>query len=433
MRDYSYREWGGMLKDFYYKRWKAFFDNKDNGTKQPDWFSNDWAWAHDASLSYSNQPTGNTADVATELFGKYFITVSPANASSRCFYRYISTDLGTALNVSATRGAAYTFPTTLPTGVTATLSIDFNNDGTFSEYETANGLTINVPTTAIATQVAARLTLSDGTTADFSILLKDNITTARTVSVNCDNKQGSVAIEGSDALSVTNTEAVSLKATPAGGYDFKNWTDANGNVVSTANPCIYGGADAATFTANFVSNKWSMPAENTSEIHVIDSHGQYLKSLTFKQNNSDELNVYSTDECPSSLFHTTKMAAAAKGSEIILHWLGAGGMGYTNLSAYIDLNSDGDFDDEGELIKVEGEKEKQNPQLNDYTLKVLLPYDMPEGVTHIRLRLDGAWQKGYDAQTGAMPADNELMRMAYDVPVDILPQSSAPLHRDCEG
>lgn len=424
LRDYSYREWGGMLKDFYYKRWKAFFDNRDNGTTLPNWFDNDWAWAHDASLSYSNQPTGNTADVATKLFGKYFITVSPANASSRCFYRYISTDLGTALNVSATRGAAYTFPTTLPTGVTATLSIDFNNDGTFGENETANGLTINVPTTAIATQVAARLTLSDGTTADFSILLKDNITTARTVSVNCDNKQGSVAIEGSDALSVTNTEAVSLKATPAGSYDFKNWTDANGNVVSTANPYIYGGADAATFTANFVSNKWAMPKEDLSEIGTIRDYNQYLKSLTFKQNNSDELNVYSTDECPSSLFHTTKMAAAAKGSEITLHWLGAGGMGYTNLSAYIDLNSDGDFDDEGELIKVEGEKEKQNPQLNDYTLKVLLPYDMPEGVTHIRLRLDGAWQKGYDAQTGAMPADNELMRMAYDVPVDILPYSA---------
>lgn len=426
LRDYSYREWGGMLKDFYYKRWKAFFDNRDNGTTLPNWFDNDWAWAHNASLSYSNQPTGNTADVATKLFGKYFITVSPANASSRCFYRYISTDLGTALNVSATRGAAYTFPTTLPTGVTATLSIDFNNDGTFGEGETADGLTINVPTTAIATQVAARLTLSDGTAADFSILLKDNITTARTVTVNCDNKQGSVAIEGSDALSVTNTEAVSIRATAAGGYDFKNWTDANGNVVSTANPYIYGGADAATFTANFVTNKWAMPKEDLSEIGTIRDYSQYLKSLTFKQNNSDELNVYSTDECPSSLFHTTKMAEAAKGSEITLHWLGAGGMGYTNLSAYIDLNSDGDFDDEGELIKVEGEKEKQNPQLNDYTLKVLLPYDMPEGITHIRLRLDGAWQDGYDAETGAMPADNGLMRMAYDVPVDVLPQSSAP-------
>ena len=266
LRDYSYREWGGMLKDFYYKRWKAFFDNRDNGTTLPNWFDNDWAWAHNASLSYSNQPTGNTADVATELFGKYFITVSPVNASSRCFYRYISTDLGTALNVSATRGATYTFPTTLPTGVTATLSIDFNNDGTFGEGETADGLTINVPNTAIATQVAARLTLNDGTTADFSILLKDNITTARTVTVNCDNKQGSVAIEGSDALSVTNTEAVSLKATPAGSYDFKNWTDANGNVTTNTYDALN-----RVLTANTVCSDTS---KNVSKSYVYDNMGR---------------------------------------------------------------------------------------------------------------------------------------------------------------
>ena len=36
LRDYSYREWGGMLKDFYYKRWKTFFDNRDNGKEQPN-------------------------------------------------------------------------------------------------------------------------------------------------------------------------------------------------------------------------------------------------------------------------------------------------------------------------------------------------------------------------------------------------------------
>lgn len=425
LRDYSYREWGGMLKDFYYNRWKAFFDNRDNGTTLPKWFDNDWAWAHNASLSYSNQPTGNTADVATELFAKYFIALSPANSSNRFLYRYMNSDLGSALNETATRGAQYTFPTTLPADVTATLSIDFNNDGSFTDDETTSGLTINVPTTAIATNVAARLTLNDGTTADFSILLKDNITTARTVTVSCDAKQGTVAIEGSDALSITNTELVTMTATAAGGYDFKNWTDANGNVVSTANPYIYAGADAANFTANFVTNKWTTPAENLSEIGTISGYGQYLKSITAANNNGEAETIYSTDNCPSSLFHTTQATTAAKGSEITLHWLGAGGMNYTNLSAYIDLNSDGDFDDDGELVKVEGAKESDNNnQFNDYTLKILLPYDMPEGITHIRLRFDGAWQKGYNSQTGAMPADQGLMRMAYDVPVDILPYAA---------
>ena len=73
LRDYSYREWGGMMKDFYYPRWKAFFDSHDNGTPIPDWFASDWAWAHDASLSYGTVTTGSTRDVAERLLNKYFV------------------------------------------------------------------------------------------------------------------------------------------------------------------------------------------------------------------------------------------------------------------------------------------------------------------------------------------------------------------------
>ena len=91
LRDYSYREWGGMLKDFYYKRWKAFFDARDNGSTSPNWFDNDWSWAHDASLSYSNQPIGNTADVASNLFTKYFITLQLNNGSNYHLFRYMNT------------------------------------------------------------------------------------------------------------------------------------------------------------------------------------------------------------------------------------------------------------------------------------------------------------------------------------------------------
>ena len=72
LRDYSYREWGGMMKDFYYRRWKAFFDSHDNGTPMPDWFATDWAWAHDASLQYKAEPVGITREVAARLLDKYF-------------------------------------------------------------------------------------------------------------------------------------------------------------------------------------------------------------------------------------------------------------------------------------------------------------------------------------------------------------------------
>ena len=73
LRDYSYREWGGMMKDFYHDRWKTFFDCYDNNKPCPDWFANDWEWAHDASLQYSADPVGNTKDVAKKLLEKYFV------------------------------------------------------------------------------------------------------------------------------------------------------------------------------------------------------------------------------------------------------------------------------------------------------------------------------------------------------------------------
>lgn len=76
LRDYSYREWGGMMKDFYYQRWKMFFDSHDRGLPQPDWFEHDWKWAHDASLSYDTKTIGVTKEVARRLLDKYFITTA---------------------------------------------------------------------------------------------------------------------------------------------------------------------------------------------------------------------------------------------------------------------------------------------------------------------------------------------------------------------
>ena len=73
LRDYSYREWGGMMKDFYYPRWKTFFDCYDNNRPMPDWFEHDWQWAHDASISYDTITVGKTKEVARRLLYKYII------------------------------------------------------------------------------------------------------------------------------------------------------------------------------------------------------------------------------------------------------------------------------------------------------------------------------------------------------------------------
>lgn len=427
LRDYSYREWGGMMKDFYYNRWKDFFNSRDNGTSQPDWFTNDWNWAHNANLSYTDKPVGNTAEVATELFDKYFAVVNTADGNPYYAYRYMDNDLTTLLNEKALRGQSYTFPLqSIPAGQTITLGIDFNNDGVISASETTQSLTANIPSDAVVGKVMARLALSDGTVLNFKITLKDDIQTARTVSVKTANvEQGEAAIEGTDQSSVTSTDEVTIKATPVGGYDFQNWTDAQGNVVSTDNPYTYYGAAEAAFTANFIVNKWGSPIENKQDINDIKSYGQYLTSLDVTQNGGDAQEIYAATDCPASLCQSTQIIKAAKGSQVTLHWTSAGGLNYCNLSAYADFNCDGDFDDAGELIQTFGEKSSAgNGALNDYTLKVLLPYDVPEGITHIRLRFDGAWAGGYDATTGAMPAKSETYRMVYDIPVNVTDQAS---------
>lgn len=429
LRDYSYREWGGILKDFYYTRWKAFFDSRDKGTAQPDWYTHDYNWAHNAKLSYSNKPVGNTADVASALFGKYFAVLNLTDGKTYYAYRNIETDLTSVFTDKALRGQKYTFPMqALSEGETVNFGIDFNNDGVISSSETFNSLTATIPADAVTGKVSACLTLGDGTVLTFKLMLRDDIKKDRTVTVaTAHAEQGSVAIEGTTEKSVTNKDEVTVVATPVNGYDFVNWTDAQGNAVSTDNPYTYLGAADATFTANFAVNKWGTPVENKQDWNDINSHGQYLTSLNVAQNGGKEEPIYTTNACPESLCQSAKLVTAAKGSQITLHWTSAGGLNYCNLSAYADLNGDGDFEDEGELIVAEGKKgTNENVALNDYTLKVLLPYDVPEGITRIRLRFDGAWAGGYNAQTGAMPAKAETYRMVYDIPVNITSQANTP-------
>lgn len=422
LRDYSYREWAGMIKDFYYPRWKTFFENLDNNSSQPDWFEHDWNWAHNASLQYSDQPVGETAEVAARVWSNYFVDFTPNAGTYYHAYRHIDNDATNIIQVTADRGTSYTLPlSTLPAGVTAKVGADFNNDGMIADDETTEGVTLTIPATAVTGRVNATLTLSDGTVLTFRLMLKDKITTPRTVTVKTsDETQGTVSIEGSEDLAITNTAEVTVKATAASGYDFVSWTDAQGTVVSRDNPYTYYGAAAADFTANFIVNKWGSPEEDLSEHSVIDEYGQYLTTIGTIQNGGEEKEIYSTPACPDRLFQTTQTVTAARGSKLSVHWKDKGGMNYCRLSAYIDLNSDGDFDDTDELLTVLGNKESAgNTVLNEHTLDILLPYDIPEGITHIRLRFDGAWQGGQDSKTDAMPADNKTLRMVYDIPLDI--------------
>lgn len=417
LRDYSYRMWSGMMRDFYYPRWQKFFQNVNASN---DWFTMEWAWAHNKSYSYDDTPTGSTQEVAARLFKKYMLNFEKADGTSYYVYRAMESDKRTSILESALRGTTYACPVSVDEGTTAQLSIDLNGDGTYGDGETVNALAMAIPANAATGRVKACLTLSDGTKFQYSLALKDQITTARTVSVaTADANQGTASIEGTSASAVTNTDYVTIKATPKAGYDFLNWTDKAGAIVSTDNPYTYYGAAEAAFTANFIVNKWGTPTEDQSDFNDIRNYQQYLSEISVKQYDKETV-LYEANECPSQLFNTaTQRITAAPGGAFTLDWKDAGGMQYTYLSAYIDLNGDGEFNMGDELLAVKGSLGSTSSAPCSGPLQVLLPYDMPTGITHLRLRFDGAWKTGYDATTKAFPAKATANRMVYDIIVDV--------------
>ena len=101
LRDYSYRSWQGLLKDYYLPRWEYFFEHDCTGT---DYFYFEWNWAHgkehyvgqtaksDKPLSkrqngyqYNRKPEGNTVKELQKLLDKYII---PMETPEGTYYTY---------------------------------------------------------------------------------------------------------------------------------------------------------------------------------------------------------------------------------------------------------------------------------------------------------------------------------------------------------
>lgn len=68
LRDYAHREWAGMLRDFYYPRWKTFFDALNRGEVPPaDYYPMEEAWAM-GSNPYPISAETNTIDMAWKVY-----------------------------------------------------------------------------------------------------------------------------------------------------------------------------------------------------------------------------------------------------------------------------------------------------------------------------------------------------------------------------
>lgn len=111
------------------------------------------------------------------------------------------------------------------------------------------------------------ITANGGQMIDFTIVIpSQELASPRTVAVATENEDyGTVAITDpatSDASISSTQPVVTVKATPATGYSFLNWTNAAGNVVSTTATYQYDGETDVTLTAHFgFAVSFSQPAE----------------------------------------------------------------------------------------------------------------------------------------------------------------------------
>lgn len=181
LKDYSYRSWQGLLKDYYLPRWKYFFDN--NCTAPSSYFPFEWNWAHGmehsvgqnaksttrltedaAGYSYSPSPEGNTVEEAQKLLNKYIIPVTLSEGTYYA-YRYLTNDLTGKITIIAKAGNVIDLKQYFGDITNATVSGDFI-DGNATDLS-------NIAIKADASDGAHTgiITLSDGTVLTFAVVL----------------------------------------------------------------------------------------------------------------------------------------------------------------------------------------------------------------------------------------------------------------------
>lgn len=182
LTDYSYRSWQGLLKDYYYPRWKYYFENNcTNG----EYKFFEWNWAHGMEHavgqtgisskpltkgqaghtdSYTREPEGNTIEEAQKLLNKYII---PIEMSSGIYYayRYLDNDLTTKVTIIANAGTSIDLTQYFGPQESATVSGDFI-DGNATDLKK-----IIIKSDAADGSYNATLTLSDGTVLTFTVVL----------------------------------------------------------------------------------------------------------------------------------------------------------------------------------------------------------------------------------------------------------------------
>ena len=206
LTDYSYRSWQGLLKDYYYKRWKYYFDNNCNGG-QYEYF--EWNWAHgkehyvgqtgfsnvdltadqDGHTSkYTREPVGNTVEEAKSMLGKYIIPVT-VNGRTHYAYRYLDNDVSSMATIPAKAGE--TIDLTPYFGALTGIS-SITSDAVSSNITDLSKVAIKAD--AADGAHSATITLNDGTKLTFYFSINPRFNGVYTINYKNGNADASVFI-----------------------------------------------------------------------------------------------------------------------------------------------------------------------------------------------------------------------------------------------
>ena len=262
LTDYSYRSWQGLLKDYYYKRWKYYFDNNCTDGEYKYF---EWNWAHgkehyvgqtgisnvdlteeqDGHTSkYTREPVGNTVEEAVKMLGKYIIPVAMADGTHYA-YRYLTNDLSSKVTIIAV-GNSIDLTQYFGALEGATVTGDFI-EGTATDLA-------NIPLKAnLDGAYTGTITLADGTVLTFGVTANPKYYGAYQIKYN-----GSPVFiqynEGGD-----NGGSVGYKVMGATGFG------ENGNETST------------NLTADYEADKiFTIVPSGTG--YTLSAQGQYLKT-----------------------------------------------------------------------------------------------------------------------------------------------------------
>ena len=186
LRDYSYRSWQGMLKDYYLPRWEYYFKKgcTHPGGDAQNYFYFEWNWAHgmthkvgdtsksntrlsstNAGYSYTREPQGNTVEEANKMLANYIIPLKTDNGTVYA-YRHLTNDIPAEYKVEGAAGGTIDFSKFFLANLDgATVTGDFIN-GTASDIKA-----VPVESDIAGNTYDAAITLTDGTVLNFKVLV----------------------------------------------------------------------------------------------------------------------------------------------------------------------------------------------------------------------------------------------------------------------